>query len=266
MQQIAPISTRRAARNGVSMRPAAAQSSIEWRRLRQDLRQAVADGGFALHCQPRRCLRSNHLLGTDTLLRWPCRGRGMVPASVFMPLIEELGLTSQILSWTLVAACRAVTGPADNGQPAGIVSVSVPAASVRDGSLLDILGRALAETGADRGKLEIAVPACGLAGDCAATLLTLSALRDHGVSVALEDYGRTVACLVTLKHLPLTAVKLDRSLCRDMLCDQAAGALVRATIDFAHALDIQAVAAGVETAAQLAYLHRAGCDAVVERG
>jgi EAL domain-containing protein (putative c-di-GMP-specific phosphodiesterase class I) len=73
------------------------------------------------------------------------------------------------------------------------------------------------------------------------------------------------ALVNTLKHLPLTTLKLDRSLLRDVPTDHAASSMVRATIDYAHALDITVVAAGVETEAQRGFLRLAGCDAALER-
>lgn len=232
-----------------------------WRRLRHDLRQAVRDRAFVLGFQSRRRLLDNSPCGADTQVRWQNRGRGVVQASTFMPLVEECGLTGQVLSWTLLAACTAALA-----WKSGVVSVTVPAQAVRDGVLIAMVGEALAATGMDPGRLEVAVADSAVPGDCAETMLALSALRDRGLGVALDDFGRDTACLLKLKRLPLTAVKLDRSLVRDMLCDRAAASMIRAAIDFAHTLEVQVVASGVETDAQRAFLRHVGCDAVLERG
>jgi EAL domain-containing protein (putative c-di-GMP-specific phosphodiesterase class I) len=243
-----------AERAGVDAQPAM------WRRLRQDLRQTVRDGSFALAFQIRRRLADGVLSGADAQLRWPCRGRGVVQGSTFMPLVEECGLTQNVLAWTLHAACRAAAA-----HQHGIVSVTVPAIAASTGTLLPLVADALAEQNLPPYRLEIALADCAVSGDCADTLLALSALRDLGVGVSLDDFGRAGACLLKLKRLPLTALKLDRSLVRDMLCDRAASSMVRATIDFTHTLDVDVVATGVETDAQRSFLRMAGCDAVLER-
>jgi EAL domain-containing protein (putative c-di-GMP-specific phosphodiesterase class I) len=250
--------------DGPRGRPTAAQRgpvpSALWRRLRPDLRQAVRDGAFALAFQARRTMANGDICGAEAQLRWPSRHHGVVQASMFLPLAEELGLAGQIVGWTLTSACRAAV----EWQEA-VLSVSVPARTAQDGSLLTLVADALAATGLAPHRLEIALPDHATEGDCTETLLALSALRDLGLGVALEDFGRAGACLVKLKRLPLTTVKLDRSLLRDMLADRSAASMVRAAIDFAHALDVHVVACGVETETQRAFLRRAGCDAVLER-
>jgi EAL domain-containing protein (putative c-di-GMP-specific phosphodiesterase class I) len=230
------------------------------RRLRQDLRQAVRDGAFVLSFQPRRRLRDDQLCGAEAQLRWPRRGRGVVQANVFMPLVEECGLTDQLVAWSLNAACQAALT-----WPSGVVSITVPAASAQSGRLLTLVGDALGLTGLDPERLEIALADNSVCGDCTDTLLSLSALRDLGVSVALDEYGRVGACLLKLRRLPLSAVKLDRSLARDMLVDQAASAMIRAVVAYAHSLEVQVVATGVETDLQRTTLQLAGCDMVLDR-
>jgi EAL domain-containing protein (putative c-di-GMP-specific phosphodiesterase class I) len=241
-------------------RPMLAMAGTDTRRLRQDLRQAVRDGAFVLGFQPRRSLRDDQLCGAEAQLRWPRRGRGVVQANVFMPLVEDCGLTDQLVAWSLNAACQAALT-----WPTGMVSVSVPAAAARTGKVLTLVTDALHMTGLDPERLEIALVDNAVCCDCADTLLSLSALRDLGVNVALDEFGRAGACLLKLRRLPLTSVKLDRSLTRDMLVDPAACAMIRAVIAYAHALDVEVVATGVETDLQRTTLQLAGCDMVLER-
>jgi EAL domain-containing protein (putative c-di-GMP-specific phosphodiesterase class I) len=259
----------RKARYGVYERPAimqdtgarqAANPPSEGRRLRQELRQAVREGNFSLAFQARRRLSDNGYLGEDAQLRWSARGRGVVQANTFMPMVEECGLTAPVTEWTLAAACQAATARQD-----GVISITLPGSVAADASLLMMVGDALQASDLPPERLEIAMPEDQVCGDCATTLMSLSALRDLGIGVALDDFGRAGACLIKLKRLPLTAVKLDRSLLRDMVADRAAAFMVRAAIDFAHALDVDVVASGVETEAQRSLLRHIGCDSALER-
>ncbi len=92
------------------------------------------------------------------------------------------------------------------------------------------------------------------------TLLTLSAIRDLGAGIGLDDFGAGIASLTMLKRLPLTTIKLDRSLVRDLPFDRDDAAIVRASIDTAHALGLTVVAEGIETEPQRAFLSGCGCD------
>jgi EAL domain-containing protein (putative c-di-GMP-specific phosphodiesterase class I) len=108
--------------------------------------------------------------------------------------------------------------------------------------------------------LEIEIAESTLADSGSDVLLALSALCDLGVGVALDGFGSGSASLLTLKHLPLTTVKLDRSLIRELPRDWSAQALIDAAIGCAHALGAGVVAIGVETEAQRELLARLGCD------
>jgi EAL domain-containing protein (putative c-di-GMP-specific phosphodiesterase class I) len=91
------------------------------------------------------------------------------------------------------------------------------------------------------------------------SLLMLSAIRDLGAGVGLDNFGTGFASLSMLKRLPLTTMKIDRSLVRDVPLDREDAAIVRAVIDTATALGFTVVAEGIETEAQRAFLTNSGC-------
>jgi EAL domain-containing protein (putative c-di-GMP-specific phosphodiesterase class I) len=205
--------------------------------------------------QPRLCLQGGALRGVQALLRWPRRRGGVSAANAFMPLLEECGLAEDVADWSLAEACRQAAGWADVP-----LCVAVPGAHLHDGSLLAQVGLALTESGLAPERLEISLCEPALSVDPTECLLAVAALRDLGVGVALDEFGSASANLMTLKRLPLTALKLDRSLVRDLPVDREAAAVVLAAIDFAHAMDVAVVACGVETEEQRAFLKRAGCN------
>ena len=228
--------------------------AAEWRRLRQDVRQATQDGGFTLVFQPRRSLADASITGAAAQLRWPRRRGGVMQASGLATVLESCGLTANVAAWTLIEACRAAAA-----WPRGQVSVS--AAGLGGGRLLRQIGAALKESGLAAGRLEIGLTEAALAIDTPEVLLSLAALRDRGVRVALEGFGGESANLMPLKRLPLTTLILDRSLVRDLPDDAEAAAIMHATISLAGTLGIAVIANGVETQPQRDWLRRAGCEA-----
>jgi EAL domain-containing protein (putative c-di-GMP-specific phosphodiesterase class I) len=222
---------------------------------RHELRQAAQAKGFVLQFQPRLALSDGALRAVQAQLRWPRRRGGISAPSALLPLLEESGLAASAEAWALQEACRAALG-----WDAAPVALALAGGSLRDGGLLDHIGRALAASRLQAERLEITLPAFALdvGGDDA--LLALAALRDRGVAVGLDAFGGSSACLMALMRLPLTAVKLDRCLVRDLPHNRDAAALARAAIDFAHTLGITTIATGLETAAQLKWLRQAGCD------
>jgi EAL domain-containing protein (putative c-di-GMP-specific phosphodiesterase class I) len=227
----------------------------EWRRLRQELRQAAQAHAFTLMYQPRLCLADGQLRGVQSQLRWPRRRGGVSPASAFMPLLAECGLAGDVADWSLTEACRQAAAWATVP-----LCVSIPGPALYDGTLLPQIGHALSESGLSPERLEVAVSEPALHADMLEALLAIAALRDLGIGVALDDFGCASANLMTLKRLPLTTLKLDRSLIRDVPTEREAAAVVLAAVDFAHALDVVVVACGMDTPEQRAFLRRAGCD------
>jgi EAL domain-containing protein (putative c-di-GMP-specific phosphodiesterase class I) len=250
---------------GVAIRSDAALVRLEAserRRAVRDLRRATAEGGFSLALNPCYRLGEAHaafpLRGAEASLRWP-RRLGMSSAGGLQPLIASSGLTAEVGAWLVQAACdTAQRWPERAGQT--VISFDTPPSCLADASLLAQVSDALDASGLAPERLEIEIGEQALAEGGADTLLALSALCDLGVGIALDCFGSETASLLTLKHLPLSTVKLDRSLVRDLPRDLASRALVAATIECAHALDVAVVAIGVETEAQRDLLARLGCD------
>jgi EAL domain-containing protein (putative c-di-GMP-specific phosphodiesterase class I) len=230
-------------------------ASARQRRLASDLTRAVAGEAFVLHYHPRVALADGAWTGAEALIRWPHRRKGLVPPDAFLPLAERMGQISRIGGWVLRTACAQARG----GEMAS-VSVNVSARQLADGVLLDQVAEALEFSGLDPERLELEFTETTLVEFGFETLLTLSAIRDLGVGLALDDFGTGFASLAMLKRLPLTAMKLDGSLVRDLPGEREDAAIVRAVIATGHALGLTVVAEGIETEAQRAFLSANGCD------
>ena len=226
------------------------------RRLRRDLTEATLHDDFILHYQPRVALRNGATVGAEALIRWPHRKRGLMVAGSFMPVAEQSGLITDIGAWVLRAACVAATLWAASVR----ISVNVSARQLHDQELLRQIGEALETSGLEPERLEIELSEAILLDDDLDTLLTLSAIRDLGVGITLDDFGSGVASLSMLKRLPLEQIKLDRALIRTLPDDPEDVAIVQAIVDTSHALGLGVVAEGVETEAQRSLLTAMGCD------
>ena len=99
-----------------------------------------------------------------------------------------------------------------------------------------------------------------LIDDVESTIRKMQSLEALGVRFALDDFGTGYASLSYLKRLPLMQLKIDKSFVRDLLQDQNDEAIVRMIIALGNSLDIEVVAEGVETTAQLAQLQKMGCE------
>lgn len=240
----------------VTATAAASRDRLQQRRLHRDLRATADANEFTLHYQPRLTLRNGRHVATDVTIRWTHRRRGTVSPGSFAGAVEASGLGSAIGGRMLRAACVQAAGWT------GTRNVNVPVTSRQFSEQLlpRQLAAALEESGLPPERLELGLSEAMLLSDDLDLLLSLSALRDLGVGIVLEDFGQTYASLATLKRLPITALKLDRSLVRNVPTDREDAAMLRAILTASHAMGLTVIANGIETETQRAFLSSCNCD------
>jgi EAL domain-containing protein (putative c-di-GMP-specific phosphodiesterase class I) len=227
------------------------------RRLQHDLKQAVSAGGFVLHYQPRIALATGAIAGVEAVIRWPHRKRGLIPPDRFIPLAEQTGLIGAIGAWALRTGCAEAAGWPDQRLS---LSINVSPRQLQNQGFLTHVAVAVEEAGLSPERIELELTESMLIAVDDDMLLMLSALRDMGIGLALDDFGTGYASLAMLRRIPLTTLKIDRSLVRALPTNSEDSAIVRAVVATTHALGLSVTAEGVETEAQCDFLTLIGAD------
>jgi EAL domain-containing protein (putative c-di-GMP-specific phosphodiesterase class I) len=136
----------------------------------------------------------------------------------------------------------------------------VSAHDINDSGFAALVAGLLAARDLPPSALVIELTETALLADTGVASGTLWALSRLGVAIAVDDFGAGYASLLYLRQFPVSVLKLDRSLVQGLLNDPTDAALVRWTIEMAHALKVTCVAEGVEDAKTLAALLALGCD------
>ena len=164
--------------------------------------------------------------------------------------------------WLILQACRQLreweAGDA-SGQPVNI-TVNVSARQFADARLATDLQEALRETGVEPSHLQLEMTESVAAADPKLTVTVLSHLKHLGVGVVLDDFGVGLASLRGLWQFPVDALKIDRSLIREMQTDRAAADMVEVFITLAHKMNLKVIAEGIEAARQAERLSELGCE------
>jgi diguanylate cyclase (GGDEF)-like protein/PAS domain S-box-containing protein len=236
-------------------------SKQEARTIESNLRRALERDELYLHYQPQVQLKSGKVIGVEALLRWNHPELGPIGPDRFIPIAEQTGLIVELGKWVLHTACAQNVAWQRQGHPPIRIAVNVSARQFRT-DLYDTVAAAVRESGLHPGYLELEITEGFLVEDPEAATAMLVKLRTLGVHVAIDDFGSGYSSLSYLKHFPIDRLKIDRSFVRDLSIDLDDAAISKAVIALAHSLDLQVVAEGVETAAQLAFLQAYQCDIV----
>ena len=227
--------------------------------LHSRLKDALAQGGLALHYQPQVDVNTGLIVGAEALLRWHDPVLGHVSPARFIPVAEATGLILPLSDWVLETACRQIAAWALAGTPLR-VAVNVSAQQFRQHDLTEKVRTTLARTGAQAQWLDIEITESVAMTQPEKAREQLNALVALGCGVALDDFGTGYSSLAYLKALPVSKLKIDKSFMDGIPQDASDAAISRAIIALAHSLSLTLVAEGVETDAQLAFLRQYGCE------
>jgi EAL domain-containing protein (putative c-di-GMP-specific phosphodiesterase class I) len=90
----------------------------------------------------------------------------------------------------------------------------------------------------------------------------LETLKEKGIKIALDDFGKGYSSLTYLKQLPITTLKIDKSFVDDIENSKISNIIVNSVIMIGHEMDLIIVAEGVETEVQFKYLARSKCNRI----
>lgn len=226
-----------------------------------DMREAMANGDFLLHYQPKLALKTGRIVAAEALLRWQHPERGMVPPARFIPFAEQTGFIREITPWVLESVIRQLA----LWQAAGLditVSANLSALDLLDAKLSERVRGLLARYGVPPNRLCLEITESALMDDPSLALAHLADLSNLGLKLSIDDYGVGQASLAYIKTLPVDELKLDRSFVTSVDQSPKNAAIVTSTIMLSHALGLTVVAEGVETNAELQWLADQCCDVV----
>jgi len=227
--------------------------------LEADLRRALARDELVLYYQPRIEARGGRVTGVEALLRWRHPDGGLMTPGEFIPLAEETGLIVPIGEWVLSAACARARQWKEQGFDLR-VSVNLSARQFAEKTLVEDVARALRSSGLAPEALELEVTETLVMANPAQAAQTLEELKGLRLRLSLDDFGIGYSSLSYLKMFPFDALKIDRAFVAGIPADREDVAIAEAVIYLAHALGMRAVAEGVETEEQAAWLARFGCE------
>jgi diguanylate cyclase (GGDEF)-like protein/PAS domain S-box-containing protein len=234
------------------------------RRMKLDnrMRKALAHGEFLLLYQPKLETISGKVAGLEALLRWKRNGDKMVPPDEFIPLAEETGIIVPLGEWVLAEACRQAKAWHEEGFAGLEIAVNISPRQFQQKNLVSMIAQVLDQTGLPPQCLELEITENAVMYSVESAIQTLVELKQLGVRLAMDDFGRGYSSLYYLKSFPIDSLKIDRAFVKDVPDSDEDAAIVRTVINMSRSLNLAVVAEGVENDRQLEFLRAHECDQV----
>ncbi len=226
--------------------------------LARDLRSAIGNGELFLHYQPKAHVRRQQITSVEALVRWQHPTRGLVLPGDFIQLAEESRDIVDLTIWTIQQAIRDQHHLATQGHDVTMF-VNVSGILLSDARFVRRACALVENSGA---KIGFEITETAVIREPETAIAHLHKFAAIGIVIAIDDYGAGLSSLAYLKQLPARELKIDKLFVTQLTSSNRDPLIVRSTIDLAHALEMEVVAEGVETAAALALLSVMGCDIV----
>lgn len=233
---------------------------LERMTLLAELENAVRSGQLRAYFQPKVSLIDGVVAGAEALARWQHPQKGLLLPDQFIPAAEDTDLIIAIDEWILEEVCQRLAAWRAAGHPTLTVAVNLAARHFRQPRLATRLEQLLKRYELPATALQLELTESTLFDAGAETSATIEALQRLGARLAIDDFGAGYSSLAHLKHLPVAALKIDRSFVCDLESNAANRAIAAAVVGLSRNLGLAVVAEGVETEGQRRFLVEQGCD------
>ncbi|MFJ7664001.1 putative bifunctional diguanylate cyclase/phosphodiesterase [Lysinibacillus sp. NPDC097162] len=227
--------------------------------IEKQLRTALDNEEFELYYQPIMDVKSNEIIGMESLIRWNNAVLGQVTPDEFISIMEETGMIIPIGKWVLNTAIAQTAHWHRESNKRLKISINVSVKQLLESTFVDSVQHAIenAELDATYVVLEITE---SIAMYAESMIEKLCALKKLGISLSMDDFGTGYSSLSYLNKYPLDSLKIDKSFVIGMNQDDENKALVKTIIAIAKQLDLKVIAEGVEGKEEYHFLAEIGCD------
>ena len=230
--------------------------------LQQRLGQALERGEFVMHYQPAVCTQTGSVTSMEGLVRWRQESGKLLPPARFIPYLEESGMIDGVEDRVLALICAQIKLWEKQGLREVPIAMNLSAVHFRTPDLVDWLQRTLTDADVKPARIILEVTESAVVENPDEVRRTLERLKELGLKISIDDFGTGYSSLSYLTWLPVDQLKVDMSFVQRLEEGNDVSHIVRAIIEMAHALNLDVVAEGVETPAQLKILRELDCDRV----
>jgi EAL domain-containing protein (putative c-di-GMP-specific phosphodiesterase class I) len=225
--------------------------------LKADLQRALARNELELYYQPKVDLSTLTIVGAECLLRWNHPTDGLLFPGPLIEAAESYHMMNELGYWTLESAIRGLVGFEAHGLDITL-SVNISPTQLYDTKLVPTLKRLTHRYGVNMKQLELELTEDIAVSNSLMVKKQLAELRQLGIQVAVDDFGKGYSNLAYIRDLELNTLKIDKTFVMELTDTPVNKAIIEAARIIGQAKECEVIAEGVETIEQLHLLREIG--------
>ncbi len=226
--------------------------------IAHDLKTGLANDELLLEYQPQ-INYANRIIGVEALLRWPHKVYGRIAPAFIIAVAEEADMIQDVGMWVFSQACCQLKNWKRNGISNMRMSVNVSVTQLYSANLAENMYKIVADNGLSPQEIEMEITENIALNADARIHATLRTLHELGFRIAIDDFGMGHSSLLYLKEYPISTLKIDRVLIRDVVADKSCQEIILSINSLCASLAIDVIAEYVETKEQRDKLKQLGC-------
>lgn len=227
--------------------------------LKNELKIAVDRRELFLKYQPIYDLNTHKIVRVEALINWLHPEFGIIPASVFIPIAEELGLIDGIEKWVLLKVCEQTAEWIKVNISPVKLSVNISPRELLQKDFPEFVATTIKKVNIPAELIEFEITETSVLIYSELSQQIIKKINSIGVGIVLVDFGTGYSSLMHLKNLQINAIKIDKLFVDDAIDDKHTEMLVKSIIDIGNNLKFDVIAVGIETEEQLGLLIKLGC-------
>ena len=228
----------------------------------EELEAAIKRGEMVVHYQPKIGLDQGDeisVIGSEALVRWQHPTKGLQAPGHFVPVAEENGLVGLLTDAVMHEVITQMQTWSDRSLQLP-VSINLSPVQLNDIELPNVLAGRMEKAGLDPTLMVFEITEQTVSPNAAIAVDILTRMRLKGFGISLDDFGSGYSSIAEIYRLPLSEVKIDRSITRASEDDMDARKVMKAIVDLAHSFELSVCAEGVETERGVQFLKSINCD------
>ncbi|MBD3584931.1 EAL domain-containing protein [Salinimonas sp. HHU 13199] len=223
--------------------------------LKADLHRAISQHELALYFQPKVNLQTLEIVGAECLLRWDHPVDGIILPGPIIEAAQSYQMMRELAYWTLQQACCALSYLAKQNIFIPL-SINISPTQLYDSQLIPQIQTLCNDFALDPSRLELELTEDVALSNSAMVTEQITKLRQIGVGVAIDDFGKGYSNLTAIRDLPISSLKVDKAFVLQLHRDPMNEAILQAACLIGNAKGCEVVAEGIESVAHLHILRR----------